>query len=73
LSNTMAYLRARFRESYTFHIELLNSKNPVITRTVDVPSWYSFKQFHTVIQNSFGPWQDCHLHEFRFLRNTTRR
>jgi hypothetical protein len=69
----MAYSRARFRESYTFHIELLDSKNPVITRTVDVPSWYSFKQFHTVIQYSFGPWQDCHLHEFRFTRNTTRR
>ena len=38
-------------------------------RKVAVPSWYTFKQFHFVLQYIFGPWQNCHLHNFMFQRN----
>lgn len=54
------------RKVYTFNIELLGSTNPVIKRTVDVPSWYTFQYFHFVIQYAFGPWEQCHLHEFSY-------
>ncbi|KAG7086760.1 hypothetical protein E1B28_002692 [Marasmius oreades] len=54
------------KKAYTFEIELLGSCDPVITRTVDVPAWYTFQWFHFVIQYAFGPWQQCHLHEFSY-------
>ncbi|KAH8831620.1 MM3350-like domain-containing protein [Flagelloscypha sp. PMI_526] len=51
---------------YTFKFKLLGSRDPVITRTVDVPAWWSFQQLHFVIQYAFGPWEQCHLHEFSY-------
>ncbi|KIY67823.1 hypothetical protein CYLTODRAFT_443777 [Cylindrobasidium torrendii FP15055 ss-10] len=51
---------------YTFKIELLGSRDPVITRVVDVPAWYTFQELHFVIQYAFGPWQQVHLHEFSY-------
>ncbi|KIY44789.1 hypothetical protein FISHEDRAFT_50671, partial [Fistulina hepatica ATCC 64428] len=53
-------------KAYMFEFELLGSSSPVIKRTVDVPSWYTFQELHYVIQYAFGPWQLCHLHEFNF-------
>ncbi|KAJ7163618.1 MM3350-like domain-containing protein [Mycena crocata] len=54
------------KQAYTFKIELLGSKDPVITRVVDVPAWYNFQYFHFVLQYAFGPWQQCHLHQWSF-------
>ncbi|KAF8649267.1 hypothetical protein AX16_005919 [Volvariella volvacea WC 439] len=45
---------------------LVKSSNPVIKRTFDVPSWFTFRQLHYTIQYAMGPWQCCHLHEFMF-------
>ncbi|KIJ29716.1 hypothetical protein M422DRAFT_268844 [Sphaerobolus stellatus SS14] len=56
------------KQAYVFDVELLGSSNPKITRKVAVPSWYTFKQFHFVLQYIFGPWQNCHLHTFSFLK-----
>ncbi|KAL8278332.1 hypothetical protein RQP46_009224 [Phenoliferia psychrophenolica] len=55
------------KQAYTFDILLVGSSNPAISRTVAVPSWWTFKQFHYVMQYSMGPWQNTHLHEFRFV------
>ncbi|KAF5361590.1 hypothetical protein D9757_011553 [Collybiopsis confluens] len=60
-------------EIYTFKIELLGSKDPKIYRIVDVPAWYTFQYLHFVIQYAFGPWQQCHLHEFYYARNKANR
>ncbi|KAJ7593335.1 hypothetical protein C8J56DRAFT_930848 [Mycena floridula] len=54
------------KKVYTFRIELLGSKDPVITRLVDVPAWYTFQYFHFVLQYAFGPWQQSHLHQWSF-------
>lgn len=51
-----------------FDVELLGSSNPKITRKVAVPSWWTFKQFHFVLQYIFLPWKNCHLHSFEFLK-----
>ncbi|KAL0578434.1 hypothetical protein V5O48_003584 [Marasmius crinis-equi] len=61
------------KKAYTFKIELLGSKNPVIARVVDVPAWFTFQWFHFVIQYAFGPWQQCHLHEFSFTEEKPNR
>ncbi|KAK1232518.1 hypothetical protein PQX77_004369 [Marasmius sp. AFHP31] len=61
------------KKTYTFKIKLVGSTKPVITRTVDVPSWYTFQWFHFVIQYAFGPWQQCHPHEFSYETETPKR
>ncbi|KAK7060801.1 hypothetical protein VNI00_000534 [Paramarasmius palmivorus] len=61
------------RKSYTFEIDLLGSSNPKITRTVDVPAWFTFQELHFVIQYAFGPWQQCHLHEFSYSTSAPNR
>lgn len=63
---TSADMHGTDRTSYKFDIVLCESKNPTITRTVDVPAWWTFRQLHYVLQYSMGPWQCSHLHEFRF-------
>jgi len=61
------------RKTYTFKIELLGSKDPVITRIVDIPAWYTFEELHFVTQYAFGPWQQCHLHEFSYRTTKSNR
>lgn len=61
------------RKVYTFKIELLGSQDPVITRIVDVPAWYTFEELHFVVQYAFGPWQQCHLHEFSYRTTKSNR
>ena len=45
-----------------FRMELLDIE-PLIWRQIEVPSTYSFWDFHVAIQDSMG-WLDYHLHEF---------
>jgi hypothetical protein len=54
--------------AYTFELTLVDSSNPVITRTFDVPSWFTFKELHWCIQYGMGPWDHTHLHQFEFKR-----
>jgi len=51
--------------AYTFKVELLDSRDPVITRTFTIPASWTFYKLHAAIQYTFG-WQDCHLHFFTF-------
>lgn len=46
-----------------FRIELIDIE-PTIWRRIQVPSKYSFWDFHVAIQDSMG-WLDYHLHRFR--------
>lgn len=57
------------KQSYVFDVELLDISDPKITRKVAVPSWWTFKQFHLVLQYIFLPWQNYHLHTFQFLKD----
>lgn len=47
---------------YRFRIEL-EEIEPLIWRTIEVPSTYTFWDLHVAIQDSMG-WLDCHLHSF---------
>ncbi|KAG6330276.1 hypothetical protein ID866_8814 [Astraeus odoratus] len=51
--------------AYTFKVELIGSRNPVITRTFTVPATWTFRVLHGAIQHAFG-WEDWHLHHFTF-------
>ncbi|KAG6329400.1 hypothetical protein ID866_9689 [Astraeus odoratus] len=51
--------------AYTFKVELLGSRAPVITRTFSIPAAWTFRKLHAAIQYTFG-WQHCHLHYFMF-------
>ena len=51
--------------AYQFRIELLEIE-PLIWRLIEVPSNYSFWDFHVAIQDSMG-WLDYHLHLFSLL------
>ncbi|KAG1773483.1 hypothetical protein EDD22DRAFT_204995 [Suillus occidentalis] len=51
--------------TYTFKVELIGSRNPVISRTFSVPASWTFQRLHAAIQYAFG-WQNCHLHNFTF-------
>jgi hypothetical protein len=50
---------------YTFKVELIGSRNPVISRTFSVPASWTFQRLHAAIQYAFS-WQNCHLHHFTF-------
>lgn len=50
---------------YTFKVELIGSRNPVISRTFSIPASWTFQRLHAAIQYAFG-WQNCHLHHFTF-------
>lgn len=58
--------------AYTFKVELLGSKNPVITRTFTIPASWTFFQLHAAIQYTFG-WENSHLHSFTFDQPTRRK
>jgi len=45
----------------------LKDIRPLIWRRIQVPSKYSFWDFHVAIQDAMG-WFDCHLHAFRLKR-----
>lgn len=62
------YITRFFRQAYVFHVEILGSSKPKITRKVAIPSWWTFKQFHFALQYIFLPWQNSHLHVFQFLK-----
>ncbi len=48
---------------YQFKIQIKGITKPPVWRKVEVPSNYTFLQFHEVIQAVFG-WDDYHLFEF---------
>ena len=48
---------------YQFKIQIKGITKPPVWRKVEVPSNYTFLQFHEVIQAVFG-WYDYHLFEF---------
>ena len=50
-------------EIYQLRVTLQDIE-PAIFRTVVVPSSFSLRQFHEVLQGAFG-WQNYHLHAFR--------
>jgi hypothetical protein len=50
---------------YRFRIEL-EEIEPLIWRTIEVPSTYSFWDLHVAIQDSMG-WLDYHLHSYSIL------
>jgi hypothetical protein len=45
---------------------VLPGTNPLVWRRLQVPADYSFWDLHVAIQDAMG-WDDCHLHEFRFV------
>ena len=49
--------------TYQFKIQLKNVSNPKVWRRIQVPSHYSFEEFHKVIQFAFG-WEFSHLFFF---------
>jgi len=49
--------------TYQFKIQLKNVSNPTVWRRLQVPSDYSFEQFHNAIQYAFG-WEFSHLFFF---------
>ena len=49
--------------TYQFKIELKDISNPKVWRRIQVPSQYSFEEFHKVIQFAFG-WEFSHLYFF---------
>lgn len=56
------------KQAYVFHVYLLGSNKPKITRKVAIPSWWTFHQFHFALQYIFLPWQNTHLHMFQFCK-----
>lgn len=54
---------------YTFDVQIMGSQNPPIIRRVAVPAWFTFGQFHRILQNMFMLMKDEHSHIFQFLRN----
>ncbi|KAI9787342.1 MAG: hypothetical protein M1816_007628 [Peltula sp. TS41687] len=52
--------------NYILKITLLGTDKPVITRTLSVPSDYTFSDLHHAIQVAFG-WMECHLYKFDIL------
>ncbi|KZP24118.1 hypothetical protein FIBSPDRAFT_951426 [Athelia psychrophila] len=51
------------KKAYTFALTLVDSSDPVISRTFDVPSWFTFRQLHDTVQYAMT-WTDSHLHSF---------
>ena len=51
--------------AFRFKIELMEIE-PLIWRVIEVPSTYTFWDFHVAIQDSMG-WLDYHLHSFHIL------
>ncbi|KZP18783.1 hypothetical protein FIBSPDRAFT_744914 [Athelia psychrophila] len=58
------------KKAYTFELTLIGSSDPVISRTFDVPSWFTFRQMHYTLQYTMGPWMQTHLHDFYFEKMT---
>lgn len=49
--------------TFQFKIQIKNIKKPPVWRRITVPSYFTFMQFHHVIQSAFG-WSCCHLYNF---------
>ncbi len=56
---------------YRFKVELLEIE-PLIWRTIEVPSTYSFWDLHVAIQDAMG-WLDYHLHQFSLVPKSKRK
>jgi hypothetical protein len=50
-------------DNYLLLVHLTNSRDPVITRLISVPSKFTFATLHEVLQVAFG-WANCHEHSF---------
>lgn len=51
------------QESYLLQVFLTNSDDPVITRSLSLPSHWTFAKLHVVLQAAFG-WANCHGYSF---------
>ncbi|KAF8960415.1 MM3350-like domain-containing protein [Flammula alnicola] len=58
-------------DAYIFDLTLVDSSSPVINRTFEIPSWYTFEQLHWTIQYAMG-WETTHMHEFAFYSRAHR-
>jgi len=52
-------------QTYVFKVDLLDSRDPQISRTFSIPASWTFQKFHAAIQHVFS-WQNEHLHVFTF-------
>jgi len=52
-------------QTYVFKVDLLDSRDPKISRTFSIPSSWTFQKFHAAIQHVFS-WQNEHVHVFTF-------
>lgn len=57
---------------YTFHVEILGSRNPTVTRTFTLPASSTFQGLHHAIQYTFG-WNGSQPHAFTFEPTRTHR
>ncbi|KAG1747148.1 MM3350-like domain-containing protein [Suillus paluster] len=51
--------------TYIFKVDLLESRDPQISRTFSIPASWTFQKLHAAIQHVFM-WQNEHLHVFTF-------
>ncbi|KAG1821787.1 MM3350-like domain-containing protein [Suillus subaureus] len=51
--------------TYIFKVDLLESRDPQISRTFSIPASWTFQKLHAAIQHVFL-WQNEHLHVFTF-------
>ncbi|KAG1872041.1 MM3350-like domain-containing protein [Suillus tomentosus] len=51
--------------TYIFKVDLLESRDPEISRTFSIPASWTFQKLHAAIQHVFL-WQNEHLHVFTF-------
>jgi len=52
-------------QTYIFKVDLLDSRDPKISRTFSIPASSTFQKLHAAIQHVFS-WQNEHLHLFTF-------
>ena len=50
--------------NYLLHVNLSDTKEPVISRLLSVPPETTFDKLHATLQIAFG-WADAHEHSFR--------
>jgi len=52
--------------NYLLQIDMVETADPCITRTLSVPAHATFHNLHNAIQAAFD-WGDCHLHSFEIF------
>ncbi len=65
----MAHQKLELVQIYKLRVTLQHIE-PDIYRTLVVPSSFSLREFHELLQCAFG-WENCHLHAFRDPKGVT--